>query len=102
LSEVEDLSEDVITQAVPIVLAPLKNDPPAGLIVDLSQVGFVGSNFLTFLLRCHKLIKEQGSELVLAGVQPRVRELLRITNLDTLWALYDSRAEAMDALAGSE
>jgi hypothetical protein len=38
--------------------------------------------------------------MVLAGVSKRIRELLRLTNLDTLWAIYDSRAEALDSLGG--
>jgi len=65
----------------------LKQGPPNGLIVDLSQVNFFGSVFISFLLRCHLLVKKQGAELVLAGVSDRVRELLRLTSLDTLWAL---------------
>ena len=36
--------------------------------------------------------------LVLAGASERARELLHLTALDTLWALYNTRAEAIDAL----
>jgi len=43
-----------------------------------------------------------GGELVLAGVNDRIRELLKTTALDTLWALYSTRREAMDALGGSD
>jgi anti-anti-sigma regulatory factor len=42
-----------------------------------------------------------GSEMVLAGVSDRIRELLRLTNLDTLWAIYDTRKEALEALSES-
>lgn len=100
--EVEQLPEDVIHSAAPIVLSPLKQDPPAGLIVDLSRVKYFGSNFISLLVRLHTLVKQRDSDLVLAGVNPRIRELLRVTNLDTLWALYDTRAEAFEALAGSD
>ena len=71
-------------------------------IVDLSRVNFFGSVFISFLLRCHLLVKKQGAELVLAGVSDRVRELLRLTSLDTLWALYATKAEALEALGGSD
>jgi anti-anti-sigma factor len=70
--------------------------------VDLEGVRYFGSAFITFLLRCHLLVKKRGSELVLAGVNPRIRELLRTTALDTLWALYESRQEAIEALSGSD
>ena len=100
--EVENLDEDTINTAAAMVLAPLKSDPPTHLIIDLTEVRYFGSAFITFLLRCHLPVKQTGGELVLAGVNDRVRELLRTTALDTLWALYDTRTEALDALSGSD
>lgn len=100
--EVEQLPDSLVQPAADMVFVPLKDDPPSNLIIDLSGVRYFGSSFITFLLRCHLLIKKQGSELVLAGVSPRIRELLRTTALDTLWALYDSRQEALEALSGSD
>jgi anti-anti-sigma factor len=101
-SEVESMSESLIQQAAEIVLAPLRRDPPAGLVIDLSHVKFFGSVFISFLLKCHMLVKRHGSEVVLAGVSDRIRELLHLTALDTLWALYDTRTEALQSLAGSD
>jgi anti-anti-sigma factor len=99
-SEVEKLPENLMEQAAQLVLAPLKADPPEGLIFDLGQVDYVGSVFLSFLLRCHKRVKEHGSEVVVAGASQKARELLHMTALDTLWALYANRAEALAALSG--
>jgi anti-anti-sigma factor len=101
-SEVESMPESLIQQAAELVLAPLRKDPPAGLVIDLSKVQFFGSVFISFLLKCHMLVKKHGSEVVLAGASDRVRELLHLTALDTLWALYNTRAEAVGALAGSD
>ena len=96
--EIENMPETYIEQAAQVVLGPLRANPPGGIIVDLTQVNFVGSVFLSFLLRCHKIVKLQGSEMVLAGVSQKTRELLRVTALDTIWALYDTRTEALEAL----
>jgi len=101
-SEVDSMPENLIQQAAEIVLAPLKKEPPAGLVIDLSQVKFFGSVFISFLLKCHMLVKKHGSEVVLAGASERIRELLHLTPLDTLWALYDTRAEALSALGESD
>jgi anti-anti-sigma factor len=98
--EVEKMPENMMEQAAQLVLAPLRSDPPAGLVFDLSQVDYVGSVFLSFLLRCHKRVKEHGCEVVVAGASARARELLHMTALDTLWALYDTRTEAIQALSG--
>jgi anti-anti-sigma factor len=101
-SEVENMPEHLIQQAAEIVLAPIRKDPPAGLVIDLSEVKFFGSVFISFLLKCHMIMKKHGSEIVLSGASDRVRELLHLTALDTLWALYETRGEAVDALAGSD
>lgn len=100
--EVEQLPDSLIQPAAQMVLAPLKDDPPSNLIVDLSGVRYFGSAFITFLLRCHLLVRQSGSELVLSGVNSRIRELLRTTALDTLWALYETRQEALESLRGSD
>jgi hypothetical protein len=48
------------------------------------------------------LVKKHGSEVVLAGASDRVRELLHLTALDTLWALYDTRREALESLSSAD
>ncbi len=100
--EVEQMATNVIDTAAQVVLAPLKARPATNVIVDLSRVRFFGSEFISFLLRCHVIVKMHDCEMVLAGVSDRVRELLRQTALDTLWAIYEDRAEAMEALGGTE
>jgi anti-sigma B factor antagonist len=101
-SEVESMPESLITQAAELVLAPLRQDPPAGLVIDLSQVKFFGSVFISFLLKCHMLVKKHGSEVVLAGTSDRIRELLHLTALDTLWAIYDTQSQAVESLASAD
>ena len=98
---IEDLPASAIEMAAHVVLLPLKENPPSHVIVDLGKVQFFTSEFISFLLRCHVIVKKHHGELVLAGVSLRVRELLRQTALDTLWAIYDNRSQAVDALGGA-
>ena len=99
---VEDMPETLITPAAEVVLAPLRKSPPAGLIINLSKVEFFGSVFISFLLKCHMLAKRLGIEMVIAGCSARARELLHLTALDTLWALYDTLDEALEAVGGAD
>lgn len=69
------------------------------VLVDLTDVDSFGSPVLAILIRCWKLVSEKGGEMALAGVSPDVRKLLKITKFDTLWAIYKTRDEAMQALA---
>lgn len=97
-SNVENMSWDVVENAADLVLAPLARQKVPLVVIDLSQVSYFGSVFLALLLRCHKLVRQKGGELVLCGASKLARELLQITNLDTLWAIYDSRDEALEAV----
>lgn len=98
--EVEKMPFNLMEETSQFVLNSLRDDPPTGLIFDLSHVSYVGSVFLSFLLHCHKRVKEPGSdsEVVVAGASKKARELLHMTALDTIWPLYDTRAEALAAL----
>jgi anti-anti-sigma factor len=97
-SDVEAMRWDLIEQAAPVVLAPLRDTEVPMIVFDLNSVNYVGSVFLTLLLRCHKFVRARGGEMVLCGASEMARELLRVTALDTLWAIYDSRKEALAAL----
>ena len=100
--KVEEMHETMIEQAARLVVQALRNDPPDGIVIDLSQVNYFGSVFVSFLLRCHSLAKKTGTEIVLAGPSEPARELLKLLDLETLWAIYDTRQEAMDALSGAD
>ncbi len=97
-SSVESLTWDLVERAADLIMEPLNDQQAPMVIVDLSHVRYFGSVFLALLLRCHKFVKRKGGELVLCGASDLALELLRITALDTIWAIYDTRADAMDAL----
>ena len=96
---VEAMRWDLVEQASEIVMGPLRDQEVPLIIFDLSEVSYFGSIFLALLLRCHKFVKSRGGELVLCGASKMASERLRITALDTLWAIYDNRDEALDALS---
>lgn len=99
-SNVESMNWELIEQAADIVMAPLKTHQSPMVVFDLSEVNYFGSVFLALLLRCHTAVKSRGGELVLCGASKMARELLKITALDTLWAIYETRDEALDAVDG--
>ncbi len=97
---VEEMPWDLTEQAAEIVMEPLKSSPSPMAVIDLSEVKFFGSAFLALLLRCHTAVKSRGGELVLSGPSKMARDLLKLTALDTLWAIYETRAEAIEAVDG--
>lgn len=97
---VEQMPWELTEQAADIVMEPLKSSASPMAVVDLSEVKFFGSAFLALLLRCHTAVKSRGGELVLSGPSKMARDLLKLTALDTLWAIYETRAEAIEAVDG--
>lgn len=96
---VEKLHWEAIGMVADWILQPLRQNPPTGIIVDLEQVNYFGSVFIAMLLRFHHLVKLHGGDLVICNARPAARELLRVTGMDTLWAIYESRDEAIRALS---
>ena len=97
-ANVESLNWDVVEQAADLVMEPLAAQEAPMVVVDLSRVGYFGSVFLALLLRCHKFVKNKRGVLVLCAATDSALELLRIPALDTIWAIYPTREEAMQAL----
>ncbi len=96
---VESLRWELIEQAAGIVLNPIRAQNAPQVIFDLSNVNYFGSVFMALMVRCHKMVRLQGGVMVLCGVHPLARDLLHTTALDTLWAIYDTRELAVEALA---
>lgn len=61
---------------------------PERLIIDLSQVSFLGSNGLQVLVNARKVAAEQGTTLQLSGTSPRaVARPLEVTGLSHLFEI---------------
>jgi anti-anti-sigma factor len=93
----ERLAFNLEEQAAELILAPLHHQVNPLILFDLSKVDNFGSMFLALLIRCWKLALSQGGTMAISGVTSRTRELLRVTSLDTVWPIYDSKHEAIAA-----
>lgn len=51
------------------------------LVIDLTEVGFMSSVGISTLIGTHKKVAERKSKLVLAGVSPALRNVLKATGL---------------------
>ncbi len=84
-------------QAAELILNPLLRQENPLIVFDLSRVDNFGSMFLALLIRCWKLALSQGGAMALSGVRQRTRELLRVTSLDIVWPIYETKHEAVAA-----
>ena len=88
-----------LDEATELLVGPIRRVAVPTVIVDLKDVDYFGSSFLTLLLRCSRAVQDGGGQMALAGVSTRARELLHLTSLDIVWPIYEDRAEALEALS---
>ena len=67
------------------------------VIIDLSKVEWMNSTGLGILISTYTTLRNNEGELKLANVTDKIRSLLTITKLVTVFDTYDSVAEAVQA-----
>ena len=67
----------------------LRSRPPE-LTVDLSQVTYMDTSGLATLMEATRIAIQQGTRLVLSGIQNQPRYLLEITDLDHVFEIEET------------
>jgi len=68
------------------------------LILNLSDVTYVDSGGLGTLVGVYSSARAGGADIRLTGLGQRLRDMLQITKLATVFAVYDSEQQALAAL----
>jgi anti-sigma B factor antagonist len=97
--EYETIDDAALQEVGAFLLDLTAQEDLHNLIIDLSETTFFGSGLLAIILRVYSRLNARSGQLALCELRPHCREVLRTTRLDTLWPVYDSRAEAVSALA---
>jgi len=63
---------------------------PGDVLVEMSRVGFVSSYLIGLLVGCHKLLKESGHRLHLAGLDSRLRTVLEVSGLTEVFPQHET------------
>lgn len=67
-------------------------------VFDMSQVSWMNSSGLGILIGVLKPINEAGGQMKLAGVTEKVKSILMITRLMTIFKTYDTLADALASM----
>ena len=76
-----------------------KGDGPLQAVVDLSGVRHMNSSGLGMLIGALTTARNSGGDLRLSGVGDRIRTLLEITKLDSVFQRYESVDAAVASYA---
>ena len=71
-----------------------------GLLIDLSETLYSSGEFLNVLLRCQRRARQMKRKFALCRPAPLLRRVLAITRLDSLWQIFQSQQEAIEAMQG--
>lgn len=83
-------------------LVLLNSEGVKNLIVDMSMVKYCDSSGLSAILVGNRLCKNSGGMLVVCGLQPTVKKLVSISQLDSILNLTPTFNEAEDFLFMNE
>lgn len=70
------------------------------LVIDLSNVESCDSTGLSSLLLARRLMEEHDAPVLLAGIQPVLMNLMKLTQLDRIFPIFASLEEAYADLQG--
>ncbi len=68
------------------------------LLIHLGQARCLSSNSLKAMLVARQRARAHGGDLILCCLPPRVQEVLEITGLTQIFAIYESEEDAASAL----
>ena len=77
-------------------LVALREDRVASVIVDLTDCSFMDSTGLHLLTRTRRRFDRAGGRVAVVSANQSVLKLFEITRLDQLFAIYPSRAAALN------
>ncbi len=66
------------------------------LVIDLEQVDFIDSSGLGALVSILKILSKEG-RLSITGLTQKTEQIFRLTRMDTIFNIYPSVTEALEA-----
>lgn len=80
------------------IMSLVEQAPRINLILDFSNVEFLSSAVLGLLIRVSKWVAERKGTLRLCGINPRIYEVFKITQLTKVFDIYKDVDSALVGL----
>jgi anti-sigma B factor antagonist len=77
------------------LLELLASHQPKKLVLNLSQVPYMDSSAIAVLVESLQKIRKTGGKIFLTDLQPRVKGLLEIARLDSIFGICKDEGEAL-------
>jgi len=97
LGNISSLSGDVVQSDLECILAEFDQRRATSAVVDFCHVSYFGSVMLAAVQMIWKRVRSLEGKLGLCNVSQVGREILHVSKFDSIWPIYDSRQEALEA-----
>jgi anti-sigma B factor antagonist len=77
------------------LLGAINTHKPKKVILNLGQVSYMDSSAVAVLVESLQKLRKTGGKMCLTNLQPRVKGLLEIARLDTIFVIASSEEEAL-------
>ncbi len=77
------------------ILSMISSPIPKRLILNLAQVPYMDSSAVAVLVEALQKLRPSGGKVMLVGLQPRVKGLLEIARLDSVFVLAADEQQAL-------
>ena len=93
---IDRLDPQAIDEISNALLALVPPDAPICLLVDFTQVQFMGSALLGTLIRLSKRTTENGGSLKICGLTPNIAKMLAMIKMDQILDIYKNHQAALE------
>jgi len=79
-------------------LSDVLSKSATGVVLDMSQVRFVGSGGLRAFMLAYREAANAGKKMAMIRVQPAVYKIFKLTTFDALFRIFEDEAAAVKAI----
>ena len=96
------LEEKDIQSLQKSIMSVIEQSERINLILDFCNVQFLSSAVLGLLIRISKKVYEQGGQLRLCNINPRIYDIFKITRLTKIFDIYQNVESATENLSKTD
>ena len=78
----------------------LVDEGKKNILINMSEVTTIDSSGIGELVGCYTSVTNKGGKLKLLHLPPKINDVLTVTQLITVFDVYDSEPEAVSSFAG--
>ena len=92
------LADEALQQDLVRLLSMAQDEQTQHVLFDFSCISFFGSSMLEAMRRLYNVVVAKKGTLAVCGLSDVGRDVLHVTRFDTLWKVFTTRDEALQAL----